>query len=137
MKRLYTALIAAIIAIGAAAQEETVSITLNWDLPGAINVRVGRNDVDIPADATTITLTYPKSDWPSATITAGTNRILESCTYLDDNGNTRSVALKNNPFSISMTAIKSFGVIRAGSMSCHIFIMVYLLYNLVNILYYL
>lgn len=104
MKRLYTALIAAIIAIGAAAQEETVSITLNWDLPGAINVRVGRNDVEIPADATTITLTYPKSDWPSATITAGTNRILESCTYLDDNGNTRSVALKNNSFSISMTS---------------------------------
>lgn len=109
MKRLYISLIAAIIAIGAAAQQETVSITLNWDLPGAINVRVGINDVAIPDDATSITLTYPKSDWPSATITAGPNRLLESCSYLDDNGKTCTVPLKNNSFSISMTSTNYTG----------------------------
>ena len=108
MKKFYFSLVCALIlsAFGFTANAEDVQITLKWDNPGALAVRVGTTDVEIAEDATECTIVRDKSTWPSAVIKAANGYQLVSCTYVDVDGNEQSVRLNtvSQQFSISMSS---------------------------------
>lgn len=89
--------------LGFTAGAEDAQITLKWDNPGAINVKVLGAAVDIAADATETTIVRDESLWATALVSAAPGYQLVSCTYTDDSGNTQNITLNNSKqFSIGV-----------------------------------
>lgn len=104
MKKLFTLLYVALIALGAsfnAAAQDTYQLALTWDTPGAIQkISYVGNNVDIPADATSYTITTDDK-WFSAEVTAADGYLIDSYVGTTRDGGTNTVTVNSRSTYIS------------------------------------
>lgn len=107
MKKLFTLLYVALIALGVsfnAAAQDTYTMTITWDTPGAVRIQVNTVPVDIPEGATSYTVTTTDK-WASTAVLPADGYLLDTATGISrSDGTTATVSVNNGTkayFSVS------------------------------------
>lgn len=93
------------ISFGASAQTEDdpdCTITVKWDAPDAVKIKLQGNFIDLPQGATETILTAKKSSWASAMIYASPGFVLDKCIYEKDGASKEIRKNANGYFSVSV-----------------------------------